>query len=268
MTQADKIYIFNAPEVVFTWGDTVGCYPLEVGFAVIDSTLDYPVSNIQWDFGDGKADTGYQVNNSYTISGNYTVSMQVLYENNCSYTYNRAIQMQVYPLPVADFIIDTDSLFAGELIPFIDQTTGSGLQWYWDFGDQIQSTQQNPYHIYTHIGEYDVKLTVVSVGDCSDSITKTIKITEGLIIPNVFTPNGDGDNDVFRIPISGYKDYQLLIFNRWGEVLFESKTKNAPWDGRTPTGAMAAEGTYFYVLKVTTAAGIPQEYKGYIMLLR
>ena len=86
----------------------------------------------------------------------------------------------------------------------------------------------------------------------------------GISIPNVFTPNGDGKNDTFTIPdLSQYQENELIIVNRWGGEVYQSKNYRNNW-----TGDNLEEGTYFYSLKVTNSNGEVEEYKGYITLLR
>jgi len=89
-----------------------------------------------------------------------------------------------------------------------------------------------------------------------------------LIIPNVFTPNGDGVNDVFTLESTGVTSLNAQLFDRWGLKLFEWNTVHGGWDGRTTAGGMASEGTYYYIIVATGADG--QEYKlnGHLTLLR
>lgn len=97
-----------------------------------------------------------------------------------------------------------------------------------------------------------------------NNVSIDYKELPGMTIPNVFTPNGDGRNDTFSIPdLTQYKDNELMIVNRWGTNVYQTKNYQNSW-----TGDMLDEGTYFYSLKVVNNKGKQEEYKGYVMLLR
>jgi gliding motility-associated-like protein len=175
----------------------------------------------------------------------------------------------VFPQAIANFQIqynDSTHLFTYDLIHFIDMSVNA-VQWQWSFGDGQESTQQSPYHVYPTPGKYDVCLTVSSINDCIDDTCRTVEVVEGIDIPNVFTPNGDGHNDEFDIHASGMTVFQLQIFNRWGVLLFQSDSPNVKWDGKTMSGENAADGTYFYIL---TAKSDSKDYSqhGCVTLLR
>lgn len=132
--------------------------------------------------------------------------------------------------------------------------TGNGLgapSFNWNFGDGNTSSNQNPNNVFT-TGTYTVVLTTTS-GSCTATATVVIIVEDGLTleIPNVFTPNGDNTNDVFTIKSTGVKEITLQIFNRWGQKLYEFTGPKASWDGLSPSGAKAPEGTYFYFVIAT-----------------
>lgn len=157
----------------------------------------------------------------------------------------------VFPAPVA---AATNSPAAGtNAFAFTDQTTG-GTTWAWDFGDGGTSTQQNPTHSFPTGGTFTVVLTVTNANGCTDTVQMVITIDEEFMIPNVFSPNGDGVNDEFYITTSGFSEYRLEIFDRWGVKLFESTEPNVHWDGHTTSGAMCADGTYYFVLRAISPA--------------
>jgi len=121
--------------------------------------------------------------------------------------------------------------------------------------------------VYPRPGKYNVCLTVSSDKGCTADTCIIVDVVEGIVIPNVFTPNGDGKNDVFNIEASGMVVFQLEIYNRWGALLFESESPSVKWDGRTMSGADASDGTYFYIL---TAKSDTKDYSqhGCVTLLR
>lgn len=177
----------------------------------------------------------------------------------------------VNPRPVVDFSHTSEysprlEYFAWDLISFTNLSTNDSL-YAWDFDDAKSSTQKNPYHMFEEPGVYDVFLQVTSDSGCVDTLTKSLTIKEGLFIPNVFTPNADGENDLFVVRNSGLVEYAIVIYDRWGVVVFETLYPTMHWDGRTPAGKESAEGTYYYVLKARTEL---EEFNrtGYLTLLR
>lgn len=135
---------------------------------------------------------------------------------------------------------------------FLNNSTG-GTQWLWNFGDGHTSTEKAPTHKYPQIpGDYEVMLTVVSDFGCRDSAKIQIRVIEDVVfyVPNAFTPDGDQFNNVFKpIMTSGYRpdSYVLMIYNRWGETLFESHDPNFGWDG-TYQGNICQDGVYTWVI--------------------
>jgi gliding motility-associated-like protein len=167
--------------------------------------------------------------------------------------------------PVASF----DTISSGFTYNFSDLSTGTITSWAWDFGDGSTSTTPNPSHTYSGNGVQTVCLTVSNNG-CADSICRTVTIdaTDFINIPNVFTPDGDGVNDLFYIDNAGLTEYRLDIFNRWGVKVFQSETAGEKWDGRSTSGEILSDGTYFYILKAVSVTKKDYSTKGYIQLIR
>lgn len=159
----------------------------------------------------------------------------------------------VNPNPVAQFVTDTTG--GGPWVStwnFVDLSSGSPVAWSWNFGNGSSSTQQNASNTYTGAGTYTVTLTVTDANGCMDTVQSIVTTLEGIIIPNVFSPNGDGTNDEFYIPNSGLKEYKIEIFDRWGVKIFESEAPAIHWDGRSTAGQMCTDGTYYYILHALT----------------
>ncbi|HET6245558.1 MAG: gliding motility-associated C-terminal domain-containing protein [Bacteroidetes bacterium] len=153
--------------------------------------------------------------------------------------------------PVADF----NTTFSGPLsqhVSFQDNSL-NGASWFWDFGDGKTSTAQNPSNYYSNSGTYTAQLIVESPNSCSDTLSLEININEDAIVPNVFSPNGDGNNDMFYIPNTGMGNFSIEIYNRWGTKIWETTAPEIRWDGRTSSGALVPEGTYFFILKAENA---------------
>jgi gliding motility-associated-like protein len=193
-----------------------------------------------------------------------TITVIQVNSSGCAST-QASCTVNVYPSPSAGF--DTTSMNSFHTVwTFFDKSTGS-TNWYWDFGDGQTSTNQNPNHQYGSAGTYTVRQVVKNQYGCLDTLVYTINVLEGIIIPNVFTPNGDGTNDQFYIPNSGVKEFYIEIFNRWGLKLFETTASEIRWDGRTAAGVRVSDGTYYYILKAVMPSGKDYSTHGFLEVL-
>ena len=148
-------------------------------------------------------------------------------------------------------------------------TTGAGISYVWDFGNGNTDTIFEPSQIYDQTGTYTVTL-IVTDGICSDTATITITaIGESvIIIPNVFTPNGDGSNDMFMVDGENLAEVEGVIYNRWGQKLYEWNSVTGGWDGRTLSGEEVPDGTYFYIITAKGDDGKEYFKKGTVSLIR
>ncbi|GAB4250884.1 MAG: hypothetical protein Kow0079_04470 [Vicingaceae bacterium] len=153
-------------------------------------------------------------------------------------------------------------------VDFNDVGTG-GTSWNWDFGDGNTSNTQTSNNTYTTTGTYTVVLTV-SDGICFayDTITVDVFGESFIIIPNVFSPNNDGINDVFIVTSNNLESLQGEIWNRWGQLMYKWDGINGFWDGRTTAGEESPEGTYFFIIKAKGLDGTEYEEKGSFTLVR
>jgi len=188
--------------------------------------------------------------------------------NSCvSVSYNTTIT--VNPNPIASFT-PTPSSGNVPLDVDLDNTTVGAGTYTWDLGDGTSSTATSPSVTYSETGEFSVVLNVVDGNGCIDS-TSAVIIVEGvstLVIPNIFTPNGDGSNDVFNLSGTNITEIKGTIMNRWGQVVYQFNTLEAGWTGRTVAGLEAAEGTYFYIIDAVGADGEEYNYQGPFELIR
>jgi gliding motility-associated-like protein len=172
----------------------------------------------------------------------------------------------------AAFTADPTAGLSPLTVNFTDASIGAN-NWIWNYGNgsatqSFTSTPQGLNNVYT-TGSYTVTL-IVTAGPCSDTASVVITVEDGLTleIPNVFTPNSDGKNDVFTIKSTGVKEISLQIFNRWGQILYEFSGPNASWDGLSPAGSEVPGGTYFYFVKAIGFDGKEIEKNGTVNLFR
>jgi gliding motility-associated-like protein len=143
----------------------------------------------------------------------------------------------------------------------------------WDLGDGGSDAGADVEHVYLEPGVYTVTLTASASG-CTASATTTITVLDGpglissVTVPNVFTPNGDGQNDQLALVEVGIASVDLEVLNRWGQVVGRIERPGQLWDARTFSGEQVPDGTYFFVMTATGEDGRKHEAKGTITVLR
>jgi gliding motility-associated-like protein len=159
----------------------------------------------------------------------------------------------------AEFIANPTSGKIPLAVQFTNASQGSTSLYSWDFGTGATSTDVNPSYTYgfNNIGKFSACLLVTDTAGCTDKKCVEIDayVVSSFIIPNVFTPNGDGINDVFKITSEGFSSLHVEIFNRWGQKEYEWETIDGGWDGHSASGVPSNSGTYFFLLKATGMDG-------------
>ncbi|MCC6838872.1 MAG: gliding motility-associated C-terminal domain-containing protein [Flavobacteriales bacterium] len=254
-----------------------GCAPLTVHLPT--GLTNQPVT-YHWELGDGATSTSMSPVHVYQ-AGTYNVSLTVATPLGCTAGAANSGIVQAYAPPVADFSASswtTDADHAN--IQFNDLSSGPVSSWSWNFGDGGYSIDPDPAHLYLEPGTWEVMLDIVDENGCTASAVHTVKVTPvyDITIPNVFTPdpNGGGGgaydptdlgNDVFYPFIRFVKDFQLRIFNRWGELVFESNDVKRGWDGYY-RGQLSPQDVYVYQLQVRFVDDKEAQRAGDLTLIR
>lgn len=216
-----------------------------------------------WTIDNGSVSGNPDVNTAGVLwnpaGGPGSVTLTVTAPNGCT-SFPFVNPVLVHPQVVASFTFSPNGGYGSKPVVFADQSVNA-VHWNWDFGDNLNSSLQNPTHIYNTANDYEVVLIATSPEGCTDTAKATINITDGVHIPNIFTPNNDGKNDVFEVDLSGFDSYHCYIFNRWGNLMFESEAAQISWDGTTAAGTLVPTGTYFCIIEYKTAQGL-QKYTG------
>lgn len=262
-----NLVVNQVPEVIFTNDTSLTC---EVPYVNFNNLSSYPPGSVfTWEFGDGSSSGQVSPSHIYNDPGTYTVTLTITTPAGCESQATQDVNVVYYPLPVADFITSPDiaTVFNGK-IEFVDRSQYA-VSWHWKFGDGDQDFSQNTEHYYNDVGDFKVSLTVTSVAGCEDTHTEIVSINP-FYIPNAFTPNGDGLNDYFFN--AGYEldvsSFAMRIFSRWGDEVFASESINQTWNGTTPTGDPAPQGTYVYRVQVVTKGGKEHVFTGQVNLIR
>jgi gliding motility-associated-like protein len=208
---------------------------------------------------------------SVIVTPEQTTSYTVVVRDDCNTFEVKETTTVFIVKPEADFLIISEPLFIGLPVTF-QNLTNNGVFYDWRFGDGNFSTAIHPNNIYDEPGDYEVLLVATDAKGCQDSITKliTIKDEHYIYVPNAFTPDGDRFNNVFYASTVNIVTFNMLIFNRWGELIFESNDPEYGWDG-TYNGTRAKDGTYIYVITYQTINDDPDTehvLKGFVTLLK
>lgn len=150
-------------------------------------------------------------------------------------------------------------------------TGTAGISYLWAFGDGTATdSTENPVHTYIDPGNYNASLTVFidSTSSCTVTFTVVVVTPSFLIIPNVFTPNGDGFNDNFIIQNAGLASFSCVIFNRWGKNIYEWSDPSKGWDGKTSAGKAVQDGVYYYIISAKGQDGLDYSEHGTVTLVR
>ena len=270
LTLQASITQLQKPKVAFTTTDTMGCAPLKSRF--VSTTTNF--EQLIWDFGDGNGNNSNEavVTNTYELSGEFSVTLFAIASNGCSDKLTKPLLIKALRNPEADFEMSpTEVKISNPEVSFTDLSSNDAQRWRWNFGTRDSSRYQHPVYSYKDTGNYMVTMVVYNELGCTDTARNTIRVVGDLIIyaPNAFTPNGDGTNDVFA-PKGTYMDpekYNLKIFNRWGELIFETIDINKGWDGDIGLEKTIVSNNYYWQLEVTDKSGISHSLKGIVTLL-
>lgn len=259
---------------------TNGCAPTLVTFTNLTNNPN--IAETVWSFSDGTEITAIgldDVQHNFMEPGVYDVSMTVTTVEGCVYDTTFYSYIETYDDPHANFtffpipatIYDTE-------VSFTDYSSDDVTQWMWNFGNGVLPTTSNasePIAVYPEgiPGDYPVMLYVWNQHGCVDSTSGTVSIVNDVVVyaPNVFTPDGDEYNENWRVYIAGIDiyDFHLTIFNRYGEIIWESYNSEAAWNGSYGSRGLVQDGTYIWVIEAKdTYTDKKYEFRGHVTVLK
>lgn len=267
-----NVNILSNPNISFAADVPSGCTVHTVNFE--NNTNPALAASCFWNFGDGNTSTDCNPTHSFVEPGCYNINLTVTSPDGCVKDSTAFQYVCVYALPVADFDFGPQpTTVINTLIKYNNLSSGAS-SYEWVFGDGNESTELNPWNNFptAEPGTYETCLISTTVNGCKDTICKLVVIDDEFLIyvPNAFTPDGDGLNDVFLPIINGYDvtSYQMYIFNRWGETIFESAFVGLGWDG-TYAGQNSKEDVYVWKIVVRDeVSGEKKQFHGHVTLIR
>lgn len=271
------VYWYDLPQPLLSADVTEGCYPVEVSFS--NDTDPTMLQDCQWYFGDGSssADCGDQIH-IYAEVGVYDVSLIVTSPDGCVGDTTYAALIEAFDYPTAYFGIYPNPITILEpTTTMYDSSSSDVTSFDWSFGDNGilgSSTHQNPEFTFPDDSatNFTVELIVTNANGCTDT-TQNIVVMNGVYsfyVPTAFTPNSDGLNDEFYPQGEGVNplEYEMYIFDRWGNKIYESTDVNQRWDGKYLSGD-AEEGVYVWKI-VTNDRYLDEKHTniGHVTLIR
>jgi gliding motility-associated-like protein len=269
--------IYPNPLIRFSVDKPKDCAPHCVSF--LDSTTagTTAIASWEWDFGNGKKGQGKIPDViCYNAAGLYDVKLIATSDKKCTSVLVKNKMIETYATPVAAFTSDPSASVYDPIIHFYDQSAADIKTWTWNMGDGkiISPNTKNPVYTYPLeiAGVYTVKLSVTNVNGCKDSVEHTVEIIPDFTfyIPNAFTPSDENKvNDLFQGKGIGIVDYQIWIFDRWGNTVFDADDISKGWNGHVKGGDdIAQQDVFVWKVHLKDVFGKAHTYIGTVTLVK
>jgi len=252
------VFVPNAAPLILTFTDDMQICPGTAVTLQATASGGIGVLNLGWSTGESNI-------YSKVVSPTTTTFYSVILTDSCGNSATDGALITVLAPSVEISYVHKNQ----RVIQFYSYPSPDVVSYLWDFGDGETSALQNPEHTYADSGYYDVILIVTNEYGCTDTAFTTIYAYPDFrfFIPNTFTPNGDGLNDVFTGYGMGFVIFEMRIFNRWGQEIFYTNDIHRGWPG-TYKDSLCPIGVYSYKVDIITPSGFEHNYIGHVNLLR
>lgn len=246
----------------------VGCTPLLINFQPIINPNNNQLTYF-WDFGNGTTAQTAQGQAVYQ-EGTWQAEFTMISQAGCRDTLQASIPITVYPIPQAGISVSPEeqSVFEPNFTFFNESVDNISCIYGFGDGTELNLCPPSVVHSYDTAGTYMAYVIATNEFGCNDTATIPVRVLPeySFYVPNTLTPNGDGINELFKGYGIGIDSYVLRVFNRWGELLFETNDLSEGWDG-TYEGALCPQGSYVYAVDLTNVFGRFKRYRGMVLLL-
>ncbi|MGV6861607.1 MAG: T9SS type B sorting domain-containing protein [Putridiphycobacter sp.] len=277
-TVCADVIMREVPQPMFASDTTEGCVPTEIIFydATTYNLAETQTDSVNWII-EGVWYTSDTVNHLFDEVGLYDVSYEIYTQYGCHNQINVAEYINIHDVPYPNiYVIPNPTTIFNTEVDMINNTDGLNnfYQWYFPGGQPATSNATAPTVFYPEgvQGDYPVQLVVTNEFNCVDSTSDVVHIISDVLIyaPNTFTPDGDQKNNTWRVFIDGIdvNQFHLLLYNRWGEVIWESYNPEGIWDG-TYGGQPVQDGTYVWkIIASDYNTDKRYEFRGTVNVLR
>jgi gliding motility-associated-like protein len=273
----ENSFLINVEELQqanITAATYTACAPAEIPFYVPQ----LGGARAQWYFGDDtEPSEGLTTSHTYMKAGTYSVTMNY-WKGACSGQATLSIPIKIKPSPVAEFRFSKEEVtIADPEVDGINMTSDIGAnRYHWSVPGLGESDEVNPRFKFERVGDYEVKLVATSYEGCSDEFSKVISVKNefGIFVPNSFTPNYDGLNDVFKPVFTPYgldtRTFEMRVYDRWGILVFSSSDPNKGWDGShfNKGDEPMKEDAYTWIIRYRDLDGKQYDQKGFVTLIK
>ena len=270
-TAIKTVTIHPIPTFSYKANSLSGCNPFTTTFHDSSTVPGGTIVNWLWNFGDKSLTYNNDPVHTYVDEGQYFVSLMITTSYGCRMSDTLKYPIVVYPKPKAAFMVDPGVTSMYEpTIKITDESIGATL-WNWDLGDKTTSMDQDLKHSYADTGTFVITQIVMNQYGCRDTAMHEVIINgePTIFIPNAFTPDGNGINDVFLPKMFGVREFSMTIYNRWGDLIFISNDSEIGWNGKVDgIGETVKDDTYIYKIYIRDLRGNPKIYKGKITVIK
>lgn len=269
-TSTVEVEVYPLPIPTFTVDQAVDCAPHTVTFSP-DSLQSV---NCFWQFGDGTSSTscGNAVH-TYNTPGCSNVSLTMTTFNGCDATMTYNNMVCALQGPTSAFIYEPAQPTTDDPMIELQERASGAVEWEWIVGNEVFSTATDVmYNLLDHGGtSIDVCLRVTDVNGCTDLSCRNIELIETLriFVPNAFTPDQDGVNEVWFPVVTGALSFEVSVYNRWGDKVFYSTTPGEPWLGEIQNGNhFGTNSVYTWHIKAIGEDRVVKDFTGHVILIR
>ena len=245
-----------------------GCVPYN---AVFDNTS-IAGQTFQWDFGDNTGSTAINPTHIYAFAGTYTITLIANDPNTCNLTDTTRFTINVFDNPTADFSFSPDPPIENTPTTYKNLSSPDATRFFWKFGDGdtlLTTSRLDVLHQFNSTGSFNTCLIASNPAGCADTICKQVSalVVPAVDVPNAFTPLSGDINSRVYVRGFGITKMKFIIWNRWGQKVFETNSIKLGWDGKFK-GTVQPMDVYAYTLDVEFFNGTKATKKGDITLIR
>lgn len=262
---------YPIPDKVLQWKQIDDCVPAQIVFPSLHPAIDNSY-NIEWDFGDGTTGNGLAPMHEYTRVADYDISVHVTDKVGCEYSGLFRRGVRIHDLPTAGFDYSPKELSNIQPVMKISDDSKDAVKWIYYIGNLDSLTEQHPSYTFRDTGLITIYQVVANQFGCEDTISTLVDVVpiNTIYMPNAFLPASSGENSEFRPAGNGFGivEYEMTVFDRFGEIVFRTDEFNQGWSGKNKNGDYLPNGAYGVKVRLLGPRGELKKLSGKAMLIR